>query len=110
MEQGYYDCVIRDTKGDVISRSHNERGIRRKCAKERAKVVAVDVIAGGEGKLMILFANGDSYENNWADFEVLRNAMRNWRSLYGAPLLMNGIECGKVSRDNPNLNPSSHPS
>jgi hypothetical protein len=101
--------VIRDRDGNIIQRSKNLAGIRRYVAgkhgfRPQIKVLSIDRIdRWSEGKLCILFANGASYETNFASFGVLKSWVRNWRRVYGAPLLMNGQKQGKVSGDNPAL-------
>ena len=78
--------VIRDRDGNVISRSRNMRGIRRYVSDRIIKRVAIGEIGNREGKLMILFEDGSSYETNFASWGVLRQTVRQWRNLYGAPL------------------------
>jgi hypothetical protein len=89
--------VIRNKDGEVIQRSRNLAGIRRFVGSRLIKVLAVDRIEDGEGKLMILFENGDSYETNFASFTVLADFVRRWRNVYGAPLLIGGKDAGMVS-------------
>jgi len=98
--------VVRDENGKVICRSRNMRGIRQYVIRQRLwyddpiKVLAIDRLSGEAGKLMILFGNNDSYECNFASFMGLKLVISRWRSVYGAPLRVNGEDCGKVSRDN----------
>jgi hypothetical protein len=102
------DHVIRDKDGNVVQRSRNLAGIRRYVGGHTPpliKVLAIDRIGvkNLEGKLMILFENGNSYETNFGDFGVLAGFVARWRNVYGAPLRVNGEDCGKVSYDNPKL-------
>lgn len=99
--------VIRDKNGNVIGKSKNLAGIRQKVGKESVKVVAIDEIADGEGKLMILFKNGDSFETNFASYDVLRHAVGNWRNLYGTELVINGEKVDVISNKNRFLNECS---
>jgi hypothetical protein len=98
--------VIRDRDGKVISQSQNLAGIRRFVTKKDAptiKVIAIDRIGEKnlEGKLMILFENGDNYETNFASFTVLCRFVSQWRSVRGSPLRIDGTDAGTVSVDNP---------
>ena len=95
-----FDCIIRNKVGNPISRSRNLRGIRSYVGKHIIKVLAIDAISKSEGKLMILFENGNSFETNFADFKVLKESVRNWRNTYGAPLRVNGVDCGNINSNN----------
>ena len=91
---------IRNENGAVIGKSKNLAGIRRYVSKNPIKCLAMDSI-NGNGKLCILFENGSSFECNFASFEVLKNVVRNWRNVYGAKLVVNGIESqGYISYQN----------
>ncbi len=89
--------------GNPVSTSRNLRGIRAYVGKHSIKVLAIDTIADGEGQLSILFENGNSFATNFASFTVLKEWVRNWRNVYGAPLLVNTVDCGTVSYRNPAL-------
>ena len=65
------------------------------------KILAIDQVAHGGGKLMMLFEDGASYETNFASFNVLRWFVRTWRKVYGTSLRINGTDAGLVGRDNP---------
>lgn len=98
--------VIRDKSGRIIQRSRNLRGIHEYVGKNLIKVLSISEtgVAGYlSGKLCILFDNGASYETNFADFNVLQDCVRRWRNVYGAPLMVNGKDCGKVEYNNPAL-------
>lgn len=107
--------VIRDAQGKVIRRSHNLAGIRRYVGQHvisrlgisqlPANTAETYSIHGGraDGKLAIQFNNGATFETCFADFSVLRDFVRRWRSVYGSPLQVNGKDAGKVSFDNPFL-------
>ncbi len=99
--------VIRNKNGEIIQRSQNLRGIRAFVGKNIIKVLAIDKIGGRddfrEGKLCILFDNGDSFETNFASLSVLKDWVARWRNAWGAPLRVNGIDCGVVSSKNPAL-------
>lgn len=100
---------VRDKDGRIIRQSRNLSGIRTYAATYPAKVVSVDPLdppdpaEDPQGKLLILFRNGASVELNFASFRVLLDAVRHWRSLYGAALICAGRPCGKVSKRNAEL-------
>lgn len=102
--------VIRNKNGDIIQRSQNLRGIRAFVGKNIIKVLSIDAIGGEpcretlrEGKLCILFENGDSFETNFASLSVLKGWVARWRNAWGAPLRVDGHDCGTVSAKNPAL-------
>jgi hypothetical protein len=43
------------------------------------------------------------WSSQWASYWVLKNALRNWRNLYGVPLFVDGVESGVVGYRNPAL-------
>lgn len=88
--------VIRNKNGEIVNSSRNMRGIRRVVGKQLVKSVAIDHLPADEGKLCILFDNGDSYETNFASFEVLKHCLRNWRNLYGALLTIDGNRASPI--------------
>jgi len=90
---------ILDRDGRVIAQSRNLAGIRRYVGGHNApviKVLDITELAGGGGKLCILFENGASYETSFASFGVLREFVRRWRNVWGAPLTINGSSWGDV--------------
>lgn len=97
--------VIRDKAGNIIGRSRNLAGIRRYTSNHLIKQMDLSAIGenGSEGQLSILFDDGVSFQTNFCSLQVLKNFVRNWRNVYGAPLLVNGQDCGKVDYHNPNL-------
>lgn len=95
--------VIRDAEGNIISQSKNLRGIRQYVSKHEVKVVSIDEIANGEGKLCILFVNGSSFECNFASFRVLKQSILNWRNLYGYRIIINGNRAGLICHANNSL-------
>lgn len=55
------------------------------------------------GMLQVLFDHPDHFElvrEEWQCVRTLAEALRNWRNLCGAPLVVDGLPAGKVSRDN----------
>jgi hypothetical protein len=94
---------ILDKDGDIVSKSKNLRGIREYVSDNIIKILDISEIGISEGLLSIYFESGNSYQANFASFEVLKNFVRNWRNTYGARLLVNGIVSGKIEYNNPNL-------
>lgn len=86
---------ILDEHGNIVSQSRNLRGIREAVGKR--PVTAVHIMSGkhGRGILRIDF-NGHWHMSEWASYEVLRDSLRRWRNLYGAPLWVDGFRAGKV--------------
>ena len=78
---------ILDKTGKVIHSSKNLRGIRDHVSQHMVKVVSVGHLPDGEGKLCVLFVNGDSFECNFASYEVLVGFVRRWRNIRGAEIL-----------------------
>jgi hypothetical protein len=93
--------IIRDKEGDPVYSSRNLRGLRDFIGKGNLiKVVAIDLLEHQEGLLSVLFENGYSCQVNFASFFVLKNTVRNWRNMYGAPLVVNGVEHGSIEYKN----------
>jgi hypothetical protein len=102
-----FNDFIRDTDGKIIQKSRNLAGIRRYVSNHVIKVLSISPIGNEkypEGKLLILFEDRSSFETNFASYHVLRNMVRNWRNVYGSPLVVAGQDCGKVEFKNPFLN------
>lgn len=91
---------IRNRDGEVINKSRNLRGLRQHCGKKLIKIVSIDPIRNGEGKLCILFENGDSCETVFPIYATLRQTVRNWRNLYGAKLIIHGESRDQINYDN----------
>lgn len=81
---------IVDSKGNVVSISHNLRGLRRIIGKHLVKHVYVtrfqDGSLEGSALLTVVFVNGNKCQSCWASYTVLKQSLRNWRNLYGVPL------------------------
>jgi hypothetical protein len=78
-------------------------GIREYVGKNLIKTLAIDDLKEHGGKLSILFENGASFETNFASYQVLKNFVYHWRNVHGSTLVLNGVVCGIVCRDNPFL-------
>jgi len=95
------EIVIRDKDGQVISKSKNLSGIRQYSLQHAAKVVSINKLSEfPDGKLCILFHNSSSFEVVFGSFQILKNFVHRWRAIYGAKLLVNGIERGFIDSDN----------
>lgn len=104
----YSQIEIRDRNGAVVSKSANLRGIRRETGRHLVKVVGISELPNEEGRLCILFQNGNSCEFDWPDFDALKETVRRWRNLYGAPLKIGELSSGVVSPRNSFLRPSTN--
>lgn len=98
--------IIRD--GKVINKSRNLRGLRRFCGKHITRLISIvedktSTFEYGSGVLAIDFMDGSFCYTRFASFDILKETIRNWRNLYGAPLWVNGKPCGKVSFNNVHL-------
>ena len=96
------DCVIY-LDGEPIQRSQNLRGIRRYVGQNLVSFVELKAIDKGMGMLYIVFDNGATFETPFASYAVLKNAVRQWRNLYGADLKIEGEDKGTIAYDNPAL-------
>jgi hypothetical protein len=96
---------IRDRRGNIISSSRNLRGIREAVSHRSVVDVSIQRLLGGRGELVIVFRNEDFFETKFEDFEVLKDAIKRWRNLYGAPLNVQGRPKGEVEFHNPALQP-----
>lgn len=97
---------IRDCEGNIIRRSRNLAGIRRFVGGRHAPIIrrmAIDRLADGEGKLSIIFEGGASFKTSFACYTVLKDFVRRWRNVHGAPILVNGVDAGIASSTNPAL-------
>ena len=93
---------IRDRDGNVIRQSRNLAGIRRYVGGLHPPIIKtmdISQVGDNEGKLSILFEQGQSYETNFPCFVSLALFVRGWRNVYGAPLTVNGEPSGKVNSD-----------
>ncbi len=95
--------VMRDKDGTIINRSRNLAGFLRYLGSTRNYVKSLDVSRVGnqsEGKLSVLFSNGDSFETTFASFLVLCYWILARRNLSGAPLSIDGVQSGVIERSN----------
>lgn len=94
--------------GEVVQHSRNLRGIRRYVATHIIKELHIAPKNDGQlscnnsrGWLYIVFDNGATFQTDFASYGVLKNFVRQWRNVYGAPLWMAGHLVGVVSKTNP---------
>lgn len=95
--------TIRNSQGEVVSRSRNLAGIRAYIGRNLVDRVKVYPADNREGILEIWFDNGNYCQTRWASFSVLKSALRTWRNLYGANLEIEWNEAGKIGYRNPAL-------
>ena len=60
----------------------------------------------GGARLQLTFDGGGdhgTYRNDWCSLSILAQALRQWRNLGGAPLLVEGEPAGVVGRKNSKL-------
>ena len=95
--------IIRNSDGSVLQQSRNLSGIRRYVSNHSIKVLAVDEIEHGAGKLSILFNDGSSFEVNFGNYDTLLLFISRWRNVYGASLLVNGVDSGVITKNHPAL-------
>ena len=76
--------------GKPVFTSRNLAGIQRAISKDAVKSVQIDHIAGkfphGEGRLRVLFENGNRYETDFASYEVLKGWISGRTWLHGIPI------------------------
>lgn len=97
--------IVRDKDGNPVRRSRNLAGIlahvgagMKHYPYNLIKRITVDPIAHGQGKLCMMFDNGDSYETNFASYTVLLDWVQARRSWHGSPISINGVDAGKLTR------------
>lgn len=99
--------------GALDTPSHvSHRTIRRVIGQHR--VERVEIWKGdnwrADGNIKIVYKEngradspGVVWQDEWASYDVLKWALRNWRNLYGAPLFVSDQEAGVVGYRNPAL-------
>lgn len=94
--------------GTVIGTSRNLAGIRTMVRRRPVKYIEISPAYGGfkkdsEAILRVMFQDGSRFETRFASFTVLRGFVKNWRSVHGVQLLVQGRKEGEVSTKNPAL-------
>lgn len=100
---------ILDPRGEIVQSSRNLRGIREYVSRNLVKVVSISQLPSKlrwDALLQVEFENGNHYATEFASWAVLKDFVRRWRNVYGAPLVVNGRAAGVVSYDNPALAPA----
>lgn len=85
----------------MVSSSRNLRGLRAYCGDVPATKVGICKWNLTEGSLAVTFTDGAVCVCEWASYEVLRQSLRTWRTLQGAPLEIDGKPAGEVGFRNP---------
>lgn len=80
--------IIRNGRGEEISRSKNMRQLRRHAGELLAATVEIVERKNGGGILRVLFENGDSCKTNFASFTVLYSCVKRWYNLRHAELIV----------------------
>ena len=107
-EKGHGNPIfLFDETGKVVSKSRNLAGIRRYVAQYAVARVRIKELKDGmvhaDGGIKVIFQNGWYWATRYSDYGVLLNSLRNWRNLYGVPLVVNGEPAGVVGYKNPAL-------
>ncbi len=94
--------------GLVVARSRNLRGLRDYARRHGTWIKRVYLMRRGYPNGMmagfkVRFGDGAYFRSQWGSYKVLQLWVRNWRTAYGAELLVNNNDCGVVSRNNPAL-------
>src|ERR1700677_1524237 len=90
------------TKNDVVvQKSHNLRGIISRSNRIPVRSVGVSENSFGQAVLAVCWADGSRVFTEFADYRVLKSWVSKRKSFQGANLIVNGIEHGKVTRNNP---------
>ena len=91
--------------GKVIQSSRNLAGIRRYVAHNVIRTLHIchEESNEWEASLNILFDNGAIFQTKFGSFTVLCGFVRRWRNVYGAPLVIDAVNQGEVSYNNPAL-------
>lgn len=83
-------------------RRKNGRAVRQWVAKNKAMIgeVRIAIAYDGCGILTFRMALGGETHHMWKDYNVLRQSLLRWRSLYDIPLVVNGESRGVISHKN----------
>ncbi len=89
--------------GKLAKSSRNLRGVRDYARFNSIDTIAINQLPTGGGELLVGFDNWAKYSTVFADFSILKNWIRKWKSADGAKLLVNGKAAGTVGKGNPFL-------
>ena len=78
-------------------------GDARKHGVSHVEIMETMVPYRGGGNLRVTLGNGEVLTTGFGSFTILKNHVRKWRSAYGAGLMVNGSNEGKVANMNPAL-------
>lgn len=87
----------------VVQRSRNLRGIISRSNRIAVRSVGVSENALGTAVLLVCWSDGSRVVTAFADYRVLKAWVSKRQSFQGAALFVNGIEHGKVTRNNPRI-------
>lgn len=92
------------TKDDVeVQRSRNLRGIIERSGRIPVRSVGISENAFRQAVLAVCWDDGSRVFTEFASYRVLRMWVSGRNSFQGANLIVNGIEAGKVTRNNPRM-------
>lgn len=91
---------IHNQAGEVISTSHNLRGIIANLAEPVKSVMIQQTNGSHSGQLFIEWKNGDYVHTDFASIGLMCGWILNRRNLRNVPLWINGIRSGEVLQSN----------
>jgi hypothetical protein len=89
-----------DESGRAVRKSRNLRGIREYVSQMPVQRVLIQELDKGHGGIRVDFVNHWCWKGRFASFGTLKWALRSWRNLFGAPLIVNGTPSGTVGYRN----------
>lgn len=85
--------------GKLVKSSRNLRGVRDYARFNSIDTIEINSLPNG-AELLIEFDNRARYITVFADFSVLKDWIRKWKSAEGAKLQVNGKAVGTVGKTN----------
>lgn len=95
--------TIYDRHGEPLHTSKNLAGIRRYVSNNIVSVIELIPLGKSGALLSMHFDDGAFYTTQFASYSVLLDFVRKWRNVYGAALIVDGLQAGKVESKNPYL-------
>ena len=92
--------VVTDRNGKTVNQSRNLRGIREYVRKNLIKELKIKEIEQRKGHIEIYFDNGAYFQTVFESFTVLKQFVRQWRSVYGCRLSVNNESYGNIRYNN----------
>lgn len=91
--------------GKAVFTSRNLAGIQRAISRDLVKSVRIDHFPDkfphGNGRLRVLFQNGNRYETDFASYEVLKGWLRGRLWLHGVPIKTSDEGSGVIGKKFP---------